>query len=208
MVRPTAVLAATLGAVAGILLLAGCTPTGPGAAPTDPPSDSASPSPTPSEQPVETVFTMPTDCAEILTAERQAAFAAEGRELLGGPGGLFGDEYFLEPTPEENAGGISCVWGDEADPQSTIIISVAPVNLGNRATIVADLLAQGLNEVLLDDALTYGQIGDEAVAPAILNVLRDDSWISVIDALGGDARFDRATELVDEVAAKVYEPAE
>ena len=195
-------------AALGILLLAGCAPSGPGGAPTEGPSESASPSPTPSEQPIELVFTLPTDCAAILSIERQAAFAAEGRELLGGPGGRYGEEYFLEPTPEENAGGISCVWGDESDPQSTIIISVAPVNAGNRAGIVGDLIAQGLNEVLLDDALTYGQIGDEASAPAILNVLRDESWISVIDALGGDAGFDRATELVDEVAAEVYDPAE
>jgi hypothetical protein len=195
------------GAAVGLLLLAGCAGPGPDASPTGGPSDSASPSPTPTEPPIELVFTMPTDCAAILPAGRQAAFAAEGRELLGGPGGRYEGDYFLEPTPEENVGGISCVWGDESDPQSTIIISVAPVNVGNRASIVGDLIAQGLNEVLLDDALTYGQIGDEASAPAILNVLRDDSWISVIDALGGDTRFDRATELVDEVAAEVYDPA-
>lgn len=189
----------------GILALTGCVDAGT-VDPSADPSESPTISPTPSEEPIELVFTMPTDCVSFLPPERIAGFEADGLELLGGPGGKYGDDYFLEPTPEEKAGGITCIWGNEDSPESSITISVAPVNVGNRATIVNDLIAQGLNEVRLDDALTYGQLGDEVSAPGILNIVRNESWISVIEALGGNVRFDRATEIVDEVSARVYRP--
>jgi hypothetical protein len=195
------------GAALGLLALAGCAAWGPNGDPSHDPSESQSMSPTPSDNPVELVFILPTDCVSFLSPSRLAEFEAAGLELLGGPGSVYGKDYFLEPTPEEQAGGITCLWGDESIPESSITISVAPVNLGNRAAIVNDLIAQGLNEVRLDDALTYGQLGDEVSAPGILNVVRNESWISVIEALGGNDRFDRATEIVDEVAALVYRPA-
>ncbi|MGN6503795.1 MAG: hypothetical protein ACTHKX_12965, partial [Pseudolysinimonas sp.] len=66
------------------------------------------------------------------------------------------------------------------------------------------LLAQGLNEAVIDDGVSYAQIGDATSAPAILNVLRDDSWISVIEAIGGEAFFDEAVELAGQAADQVY----
>jgi hypothetical protein len=41
-------------------------------------------------------------------------------------------------------------------------------------------------------------------APAELHVIRAESWISVIEAVGGEERFQQATELVDEVTGQVY----
>ncbi len=73
-----------------------------------------------------------------------------------------------------------------------------------RAAVVDSLLAQGLNEAQLDDGISYGQVGDTTSAPAVLNILRDDSWISVIPALGGEQRFAEAVELATEVAAQVH----
>jgi hypothetical protein len=148
---------------------------------------------------------MPADCLSILPQSRQDAFAAQNLTLLGGPGGQF-PQYYADPTPEERAGGISCIWGDEAVPESTITVSVAPLSTSTRSHVVDDLISQGLNEAVLDDGISYAQLGDEISAPAILNIVRDDSWVSIIEALGGEAFFDEAVELASEVADQVYTP--
>jgi hypothetical protein len=190
--------------IAGMILLAACTPTTPVAtsSPSPDPTESATPEPTTDPDP--RTFAPPADCVSLLPSTRLSAFETAGLQLLGGPGGLYGEDYLSEPTPEERAGGITCIWGDEAAPESMITVSVAPVTLANRGTIVNDLLAQGLNETATDEALTYGELGDEVSAPAILNVVRQDSWISVITAHGGDGSFAAAQAIADEVAAAVY----
>ena len=146
---------------------------------------------------------MPEDCLSILPQARQDDFASQGLILLGGPGGQF-EQYYADPTPEEQAGGISCIWGDEDVPESTVTVSVAPLSDGTRGGVVDNLIAQGLNEAVLDDGISYAQLGDDNSAPAILNIVRDDSWVSVIEALGGEAFFDEAVELAGEVADQVY----
>lgn len=192
-------------AVVALALLTGCAP--------DPATGGESPEPetepTPTGVSTEAPsgvreFEMPDACVDIITAETAARFAADGLDLLGGPDGLYGEEYFAEPTPEERAGGITCVWGDEEAPATTVIVSVAPVTASNRSGIVSDLIAAGLIESQIEGAISYSRIGDEVSAPGELHVIRTDSWISVIEAVGGEDRFQHATELVDEVTAQVY----
>lgn len=196
---------AVLGAaVLSIALLSGCTP--------EPPETDTSPSsgsePTPSETatsgPAVPVFGMPELCVDFLTPETAAAFAADGLDLLGGPGGVYGEDYFDGPTPEEQEGGITCVWGDEEVPASTVIVSVAPITTSSRSRIVGALIENGLVESTVEGALTYARIGDDVSAPAELHIIRNESWISVIEAVGGEDRFQQATELVDEVTEQVY----
>jgi len=170
---------------------------------------SATPTPTAVEtsepEPENAVFAMPADCTTILPQSRLDAFAVQSLELLGGPGSVYGNDYFFEPTPEQLAGGISCVYAQDGVDRSSVLISVAPVSVSNRATIIADLTAQGLNEATTaDGAVTYGQQGDESLAPAILNVVTQESWISVISSLGGPAFYEEAEVLSAEVAAQVY----
>ncbi len=171
------------------------------------PTEESTGTPTPTSEPTEAAsdltFTMPADCLGILPQSRQDAFASQGLTLLGGPGGQF-EQYYGDPTPEEQVGGISCIWGDEAVPESLITISVAPLSTATRGTVVDDLISQGLNEATLDDGISYAQLGDDTSAPAILNIIRDESWVSVIESLGGEAFFDEAVELAGEVADQVY----
>jgi len=200
-----AVIAAVATAWAASLMLTGCAPAP--ANGTDPPAPETEPTPdetaaTPS--PGVAVFRMPSQCADLVRAETTAAFAADGLDLLGGPGGRYGENYFGDPSPEEQAGGITCVWGDESAPATTVIVSVAPVSTATRSGIVSALLDNGLIESQIEGALTYARIGDEVSAPGELHVIRSDSWISVIEALGGEDRFQRATQLVDEVTEQVY----
>lgn len=198
--RIEAVLVATLAIVA----LSGCLGAPPPAAePT--PSPSATPLPTGSPTPVttEVVFVLPEDCSAALPQSRRDAFAADELSLLGGPGGKY-EQYFADPTPEERAGGITCVWGDDATDAASITISVAPLG-ATRAEIVQSLLDQGLNEAIDDDVTLYAKQGDENESPAIVNVLREDSWISVIQTVGGPASFDEALTVADEVGKIVHE---
>lgn len=193
-------------AVLALLLLVGCTPAPPAeTGETDAPEAGPEATPTPTATtPVPREFRMPTACADIVTAETAAGFEADGLDLLGGPGGVYGERYFGDPTPEEQAGGITCVWGDEDAPATTVIVSVAPVTTSTRSRIVSSLLDSGLIETQLEGALSYARIGDEVSAPGELHVIRTESWISVIEAVGGEDRFEHATELVDEVTAQVY----
>lgn len=189
-----------------VALLAGCTPTPPGDD-----DESPAPGPEPTSTAISTEaptgvreFAMPSLCADILTAETAERFASEGLDLLGGPDGLYGEEYFADPTPEEREGGITCVWGDEEVAASTVIVSVAPVTAASRSRIVGPLIEAGLIESQIEGAISYALIGDEVSSPGQLHVIRTDSWISVVEALGGEARFQHATQLVDEVTAQVY----
>ncbi len=198
--RVTAIVSATLLCA----LLAGCAE--------QPPAD-AGPSSGPSAEPsasetaaaVADVFGLPDACLDILPASRLAQFDADGLVLLGGPDGLYGDDYLLDPSPEQRAGGITCIWGPPDTELSTVAISVAPLTASNRAAIVEDLaVSQGLNESVGEDATYYWQLGDSDHQPAILNVLAADSWISVIETIGGDATYAQAEELAAEVHALVY----
>jgi hypothetical protein len=192
-------------AAIAVLLLAGCAPAPAEVDEEQPPA--AEPTPTgtpPDETPAARMFQQPERCADLITPETAATFAADGLDLLGGPEGLYGEEYFAEPTPEEQAGGITCVWGDEDDAASTVIVSVAPLTTATRSGVVGKLIASGLIESQIDGAISYARIGDDVSSPGELHVIRTDSWISVIEALGGEARFQHATELVDEVTSQVY----
>jgi len=191
-------------AALAVALLTGCTPQPAEGDDTPAPSTEPTPIETATAQPGTPEFAMPDECVELITAETAADFAAAGLDLLGGPGGLYGENYFGDPTPEEEVGGITCVWGDEDVPASTVIVSVAPITASTQSDVVSSLIASGLVESLVDGTLTYARIGDDVSAPAELHAIRAESWISVIEAVGGEDRFQHATELVDEVTAQVY----
>jgi hypothetical protein len=191
-------------AAVAVALLTGCAPQPAEGDDTPAPSTEPTPGETATTEPGAPEFSMPDECVEIITAETAADFSAAGLDLLGGPGGVYGENYFGDPTPEEQVGGITCVWGDEEVPASTVIVSVAPISASTQSDVVSSLIASGLVESLVDGTLTYARIGDDVSAPAELHAIRAESWISVIEAVGGEDRFQHATELVDEVTGQVY----
>jgi hypothetical protein len=198
---------ATLVAIAAsaLLSLSACAP----AAESNTSTNSPDAKPTPAASATATAspktFTMPTDCAGILPQSRFDSFAADGLVLLGGPGGKYGQDYLADPTPEEAAGGITCIWGhDDANRLSTFTVSVAPLDGGNRSSVVENLLEQGLNQGTRGKTNTFSQEGDGSREPAILNVLHSDSWVSVISTVGGPALAEEAQKIADEVASVVY----
>lgn len=185
------------------LLLSGCAPE---SAPPIAPTPSHTPTPVvPAEPTITEAFTMPTTCSAILSDDSLRSFGARGLVLLGGPEGLYGDDYLLEPSPEQEVGGITCIWGDPETEISTVTISVAPLSTAVRADVVSSLtVEQGLNETRGETADYYWLLGDDEHAPAMLNVLTADSWISVIQTVGGDANYTEAENLAIEVHDRVY----
>jgi len=198
--RVTAIASAVLVTV----VLAGCSPD---AAPGNEPSGSTPASPVASaasEAGVE-VFTMPTACLDILPAKRLAEFESDGLVLLGGPDGLYGDDYLLDPSPEQRLGGVTCIWGPPDTELSSVTISVAPLPAADRPAVISDLsVSQGLNESVGETATYYWKLGDSDDHPAILNVIEDDSWISVIQTIGGTDNYAQAEKLAAEVRELVY----
>ncbi|MFN3708150.1 hypothetical protein [Microcella sp.] len=162
------------------------------------------PEPEPEPEP-ELVFTMPTDCTQILPADRVASLEAQNLQLLGGPGSIYGDEFFFDETPEQLVGGISCVWGQEGVDLSTILLSVAPLNAATRAQTIEDLIAQGYISYDRDDSsLAFGLIGDAGGPPAIYNLITNDAWFSMLNSLGGQTGFDEAILLTEELRGVAY----
>ena len=192
--------------IAAALLLTGCAPEASTADPSTTPTGAAA-TPTQSAAPPET-FTMPSLCAQIVPEERVNAWLNDDVILLGGPDGKYGDDYLADPSPEQQLGGITCIWGPSDSENSSVTISVAPLSAATRDDVVMDLaVTQGLNEETFDGATIYWQQGDTELEPAILNVLRADSWISVIETVGGPDSYDEAEDLADEVRALVYQAA-
>ncbi|TAL45009.1 MAG: hypothetical protein EPN91_03335 [Salinibacterium sp.] len=173
--------------------------------PSETPTADASPSPTPTAVPM--VYEQPTDCEQLLPQSRRDSFTAEHLVLLGGPGGKFGNDYLADETPEEQAGGLTCIWGDNASNNSAFTVSAAPLTAENRSPIIDTLIAQGLNAGTAGNTNTFGEQGDTTEAPAILNVLRSDSWISVISTKGGLAKSEECQAIADDVAKAVYRAA-
>jgi len=189
-------------AVALLVVLAGCAAEEPSdAAPTA--TATEAPEPTPTPEAVKLSFAMPTDCMEMVPQSRVDAFSAEGIILLGGPGGKYSD-YLSDATPEEQAGGISCIWGFEDSEVSSFTISVAPLTAATRPAVIASFAEQGLNEEVVGDAVAYGVQGDRTLDPAIMNVLRGESWISVIATIGGTDSYNQSVEIAQEVHDSVY----
>lgn len=192
-------------AIALGMLLSGCAPQAPAGGTAASSEPSAEPSASETATATAEVFGLPTACADILPESRLAQFDADGIVLLGGPDGLYGDDYLLDDSPEQRAGGITCIWGPPDTEISSVTISVAPLRADARADIVADLsVTQGLNESSGEGVTYYWKLGDTDGHPAILNALSADSWISVIQTIGGTDSYAEAETLAAEVHDLVY----
>lgn len=189
--------------VVALLVLAGCSANdSPALTAPETPAPAATASAEPTAEPLD--FSMPTDCLAITPQSRLDAFASQGLVLLGGPGGKYGTDYLQDETPEELAGGISCIWGYADSEVSSLTVSVAPLSASTRPDIVASFAEQGLNEATVADGTTFALQGDKTLDPAIINVLRGESWISVIMTIGGLDSYTQAEAIAAEVHDLVY----
>lgn len=149
------------------------------------------------EEELPQVFALPGSCREILPLERFDQLVAGELDLLRGPGSGSTESVYPEgPSPQEERGGISCLFAN-SDETETYTISIAPMTQASRAEVIDGLLDQQLNPgQTADGVLTYWIQGDQATVPAIYNALYDDAWYEVLIFPGGRIAYEESESLV------------
>jgi hypothetical protein len=148
-------------------------------------------------EPEELVFSLPSSCRNILPTEALDKLTSGEVDLLRGPGSGSAESVYPEgQSPQEERGGISCLFGN-TEETITYTVSVAPMTQATRAEVIDGLLAQQLNPgQTLDGALTYWIQGDQATVPAIYNALYEDAWYEVLIFPGGRLAYEECEALV------------
>jgi hypothetical protein len=201
--RSSKTLAAMTGSAALLLALVGCSNADPEPTATpDAPAPVVTPTTTPTPEP--RVFSLPDSCDAIFPQTRVDSWESEGIILLGGPDGKYGNAYLNDETPEERAGGISCIWGYEDSEVSSFTVSVAPLAQDTRAGIVESFTEQGLNETTDATGTVFSVQGDTTLNPAVFNRLVGQGWVSVLATIGGPEAYAESVAIADEVSALVY----
>jgi len=149
------------------------------------------------EAPLNLMFQLPDSCTDILPSADLESLTSGELDLLRGPGSGSIDTVYPEgPSPQEERGGISCLFGN-ADETSIYTISIAPLTQASRAEVIDGLLALGLNPgQTADGVLTYWILGDDATVPAQYNALYGDAWYEVLIFPGGRLPYEKAEALV------------
>lgn len=145
-------------------------------------------------------FTLPDSCRSILPDPAIERLTSGEVDLLRGPGsGSTETVYPAGPSPQEERGGISCLFGNIEETR-TYTVSVAPMTQATRAEVIDGLLAQQLNPgQTLDGALTYWIQGDQENVPAIYNAVYPDSWYEVLIFPGGRIAYEEAESMVSQM---------
>ena len=179
----------------GLVVLSGCAMGSESDAPLE--EDSTEEVDTTPDAPVELVFSLPDSCRDIVPQEALDKLTSREVGLLRGPGSGSVEGVYLEGlSPQEERGGISCLFGN-TDETITYTISVAPMTQATRAEVIDGLLAQKLNPgQTLDGGLTYWIQGDQETVPAIYNALYDDAWYEVLIFPGGRLAYEECEALV------------
>lgn len=187
-----------LGTLMGVLTIAGCAQDGDEVESEDGPTDQAVEEV--AEEPENLVFSLPDSCLTLLPQPAVDKLTTGVFGLLRGPGSGSTESVYPEgPSPQEERGGISCLFGN-SDETETYTLSVAPMTQGSRAEVIDGLLAQQLNPgQTTDGALTYWIEGDDAVVPAIYNALYPDAWYEVLIFPGGRLAYEESESLVSQM---------
>ncbi len=186
--------------------LVGCTPVATDVAspPSGTPTESVvTPQPTTSPSPDPAVsFIVPTSCEAMVGPELGAEFSAAGIALFSGTGG----EGIYYPIDSNQSGGdpFSCWYGKDGVDLSTFELAAQLVDQAEHEGIVAVLGGGGFDETIDGDVVTWVQVGDEGTNPAIVHVVRPDSWLTAYSTFGGDDRVTLMLSYLDLVAEQLY----
>jgi hypothetical protein len=170
------------------VILAGCGPVV--ATPTPSPSASSEPeaSPSPTPTPEAGGFTAPTSCTELLGADLEADILATGVVLFSSTDGT--GIYAPIASTQDGGDPFSCWYGKDGVDLSSFEFAAQPItSTDEHEGIVAVLGAAGFASSTDGDVVTFVQTGDEGTTPAIVHVVRPDSWFTVFSAFGGADRL-------------------
>lgn len=153
-------------------------------------------------------FVLPRTCQDILPQERLDSLLSGDIDLLRGPGSGSADTVYPEgPSPQEERGGISCLFGNLEETE-TLTLSVAPMTQTSRAEVIDGLLAQQLNPGQTSDGvLTYWIQGDADTVPAIYNAVYPDAWYEALIFPGGRLAYEDSSALVAQMRQHTTERA-
>lgn len=183
--------------------LTGCDPAGPPSPePSSSPSTSTPPSPSPSPTEEPAVFVAPTSCTGLLGAALEAEILGSGAVLFSGPGGTG-----LYPGPSVGQDGgtpLACLYGKDMVDLSTFELAVQGLTPSAHEGVLAELETRGMTEVADADTVTFTQTGDEGATPAIIHILKPDSWVTVYSTFGGAASLSKISGWAQTVETQVY----
>ncbi len=200
--RSKLVRAVVLVSVAAALAACGPTDIAPSPSPTIAPSESGSPTPSAAPAPApDATFTPATSCTGMLGA-LETQLIAEGNVLFSSTDG--GGIYFPIESTQDGGDPFSCWYGKDGVDLSSFELASQPVDQAEHEGIVAVLGGLGFDVSIDGDVVTYVQVGDEGTTPAIVHVLRPDSWFTAYGAFGGSDRVTVLTSYLDQVAAQLY----
>lgn len=186
------------------LTLSGC-----GTGSTPAPSSSGSGQPEASEGPSSpTSFTPPSTCTELLGAELEAQFFAEGNVLFSDTTGA--GLYPSDSIGQDGGDTFACLYGQDLVDYSTFEVSAQAVDEQEHEGILAELQSRGYVQDEEADRTVFTQVGfegtrdDPNLDAAIVHLLYPDGWITAYSTFGGEARLTEILGWADIVAAQRY----
>ncbi len=185
--------------------LSACAPSGPDdvTAPTPSPTPSAADEASPSPTPDAPAFTVPTSCTELVSVELENQILATGAVLFSSTDGS-GIYYPIDST-QDGGDPFSCWYGKDGVDLSSVEFAAQPItSTDEHEGIMAVLNSGGFDVELNGDVVTFIQVGDEGTTPAIVHIVRPDSWITGFSSFGGADRANGLRSTVELIAEHLY----
>jgi hypothetical protein len=177
-------------------------------------SDSASPTPTGSATTRATaIFAPPATCTDLIGADLEAAFLADGNVLLTSPDGSGelpgGLGIGTVASTQESGTPFSCWYGVGPFDLSDFEVAAQGITQDARQGILTTLEGRALIESSQGDLVIFSQvgnllIGDPAFLPATVHVVHPDSWITISTIKGGADQIAKINQWLPIVTAQVY----
>lgn len=192
----------TAGAAVAVVLLATLTACDPGTASSGPSSTPAQSEPSASATESQAVFVAPTSCTDLLGATLEAEVTSDGSVLFSGPGGT--GTYPAPSIGQDGGTPVACLYGKGMVDLSTFEFASQGLSQDAHEGTLAELESRGMTETTSGDTVTFTQEGNEGTDPAIVHILRPDSWVTVYSTFGGADRLKQITGWANTVETQVY----
>lgn len=185
------------------LALVGCTPAEPAPVPETSATAVAEvePSPTSVPAPATKVFEPASTCTEMLGSVLEDEILAGGYTLFSSTS-AGGSHYPIAST--QSGDPYSCWYGVDGVDLSTFEIAAQRLGATERDGVAALLSSKGFTNTGEGDVATWVMEGDQGQKPAIVHVLRADSWLTAFSAYGGAKQVETLSRYLTTVADQLY----
>ncbi|MDH6182585.1 hypothetical protein M2152_002767 [Microbacteriaceae bacterium SG_E_30_P1] len=178
-------------AVAMVVSLAACTPA-------DAETDPAPAAPVIAGTPAAPVFTPVSTCSELLGPVLEAEILGGGYVLFSSTPGA-GIHYPISST-QTTGSPLSCWYGVDGLDLSTFEIAAQLI----RDRVSVESALAGFVSSGDETVTTWVKEGSPGGEPAVVHVVRDDSWLTAFSAYGGAEQVATMTRYLTTVAENVY----